>query len=39
MTLWWLGEDVEEAFDLQWEEWLDQAEAWAPFFDQISDFI
>jgi hypothetical protein len=36
MTLWWLGEDIEEAFDRQWEEWLDQADAWAPFFDQIT---
>ena len=36
MTLWWLGEDVEEAFDLQWEAWLDRAGEWKPFFEQIA---
>lgn len=37
MTLWWLGEDVEEAFDLRWEDWLDQTGEWAPFFDRITE--
>lgn len=36
MTLWWLGEDIEEAFDLQWEAWLDRAGEWKPFFEQIA---
>jgi hypothetical protein len=37
VTLWWLGEDIEEAFDLRWEDWLDQVGAWVPFFDQIAE--
>jgi hypothetical protein len=36
MTLWWLGEDVEEAFDLQWEAWLDRASEWKLFFEEIA---
>ena len=36
MTLWWLGEDVEEAFDQQWESWLDHASDWKPFFEQVA---
>jgi hypothetical protein len=36
MTLWWLGEEVEEAFDLQWEAWLDHASDWKPFFEKIA---
>lgn len=36
ITLWWLGEDVEEAFDLQWEHWLDHAADWKPFFEQLA---
>jgi hypothetical protein len=35
-SLWWLGEEVEEAFDLQWEVWLDEAEDWRPFFTQLA---
>jgi hypothetical protein len=37
MTLWWLGEDIEEAFDIRWEDWLDQVDRWTPFFDQIAE--
>jgi hypothetical protein len=37
LTLWWLGEDVEEAFDIRWEDWLDQVDTWTPFFDQIAE--
>jgi len=36
LTLWWLGEDIEEAFDLQWEVWLDQADDWRLFFTQLA---
>jgi ATP-dependent Lon protease len=36
-TLWWLGEDVEEAFDLQWELWLDHAGDWKPYFEQLAE--
>jgi hypothetical protein len=35
-TLWWLGEAVEEAFDLQWERWLETASDWAPFFRELA---
>ncbi len=35
-TLWWLGEDIEEAFDLQWETWLDRASDWKSFFEQVA---
>ena len=37
VTLWWLGEDIEEALDLRWEDWLDQVGSWVPFFDQIAE--
>ena len=36
-TLWWLGEEVEEAVDLQWENWLAEASSWNSFFEQLSD--
>ncbi|HKV11141.1 MAG TPA: BrxE family protein [Thermoanaerobaculia bacterium] len=32
VTLWRLPEDIEEAFDARWEDWLDNAAEWAPFF-------
>lgn len=35
-TLWWLGQDIEDAFDHQWEIWLDEAAAWRPFFEELS---
>jgi hypothetical protein len=35
VTLWRLPDAIEEEFDAQWEEWLDNAEAWSPFFGQI----
>jgi hypothetical protein len=37
MTLWWLGEDLEEAFDLEWEAWLDRASEWRPFFEEVAN--
>lgn len=36
VTLWRLPADVEEAFDAQWEHWLDHADDWKPFFEQIA---
>lgn len=36
VTLWWLGEDTEEAFDLQWEMWLDHANDWRPCFERLA---
>lgn len=35
VTLWRLGDEVEEAFDQQWEAWLDQAGEWSAFFDGL----
>ena len=35
VTLWRLDERTEEAFDARWEQWLDDASAWAPFFESL----
>ena len=35
VTLWKLPEEDEDAFDSMWEDWLDQAEEWRPFFVQL----
>ena len=35
MTLWNLPAELEEAFDARWEHWLDDGEAWRPFFQQV----
>jgi hypothetical protein len=35
VTLWRLTDDVEEAFDAQWEGWLDVAEDWKSFFESV----
>lgn len=35
VTLWRLSEDIEESFDARWEQWLDHAAQWAPFFQQL----
>ena len=37
VTLWNLPAEVEDEFELRWEQWLDDAEEWAPFFKQIED--
>lgn len=34
--LWRLPEAVEEAFDARWEHWLDNAGAWATFFENLA---
>lgn len=36
VTLWRLPAEVEEAFDAQWEHWLDHAADWTAFFEQIA---
>jgi hypothetical protein len=36
VTLWRLTEQIEERLDLLWEEWLDAAAAWAPFFEVVA---
>jgi hypothetical protein len=35
VTLWRLPESVEEAFDTQWEHWLEHAGEWTPFFEKV----
>jgi hypothetical protein len=35
VTLWRLPEATEEEFDARWEEWLDNASDWAPFFERL----
>jgi hypothetical protein len=34
-TLWRLPESIEEEFDARWEQWLDNASEWTPFFEKI----
>src|SRR6266481_3734957 len=36
VTLWRLPEALEEAFEQRWEEWLDNASDWAPFFEKLA---
>ena len=35
VTLWRLPEGVEEAFDVRWEHWLDNAGEWTAFFEKL----
>lgn len=37
VTLWHLPEDVEEEFDACWERWLDRADEWNPFFQELEN--
>jgi hypothetical protein len=34
-TLWRLPEAIEEEFDARWEQWLDHASEWQPFFRKV----
>src|SRR5260370_18377786 len=36
VTLWRLPEAIEEHFDVCWEQWLDNAEEWTPFFEKLT---
>jgi hypothetical protein len=36
MTLWNLPAEVEEQFEEHWQDWLDQGERWAPFFEKLA---
>lgn len=36
MTLWSLPAEVEDQFEEHWQDWLDQSDQWAPFFDQLA---
>ena len=35
-TLWRLPQEIEEAFDARWENWLDASNDWAEFFEQVA---
>ncbi len=35
-TLWNLTEEVEDAFDSNWESWLEEAARWRPFFEAVA---
>jgi hypothetical protein len=35
VTLWGLPAEMEDEFELRWEEWLDDTSAWAGFFEQL----
>lgn len=37
VTLWRLPESIEEELDARWEHWLDDAAAWAPFFQRLEE--
>jgi len=36
MTLWNLPAEVEDQFEEHWQDWLDQGEQWAPFFEKLA---
>ncbi len=35
VTLWRLPESIEEKFDERWEQWLDSAGEWTPYFEKL----
>jgi hypothetical protein len=35
VTLWRMPDEVEEAFDVRWERWVDHASEWNPFFESL----
>jgi hypothetical protein len=36
MTLWHLPPELEDQFEERWQAWLDEAERWTPFFEQLA---
>ncbi len=36
MTLWNLPAEVEDRFEVHWQEWLDQGERWRPFYEMLA---
>src|SRR5262249_1148666 len=36
MTLWHLPAALEDQFDERWQHWLDEADTWAPFFQDLA---
>ena len=39
VTLWLLPPDIEEAFDAQWEKWLEDGDSWSPFFRDLEGIL
>lgn len=37
VTLWQLPQQVEDEFDIRWEQWLDHAADWDPFFAELDE--
>jgi hypothetical protein len=37
VTLWGLPEAIEEEFDARWEQWVDDACGWMPFFERLEE--
>lgn len=37
VTLWKLPPDLEDEFEMRWEQWLDDAADWQPFFEELQD--
>lgn len=37
VTLWELPVDLEDAFEMHWEQWRDAAEDWRPFFESLDE--
>jgi hypothetical protein len=37
ITLWALPPDLEDAFEMHWEQWLEAAEDWRPFFESLEE--
>jgi hypothetical protein len=37
VTLWRLPEAIEEEFETHWEQWLDHADEWKPFFQRLEN--
>jgi len=37
VTLWSLPSDLEDAFDIRWAQWVEEADEWSGFFDALHD--
>jgi hypothetical protein len=37
MTLWNLPAELEDQFEEHWQDWLDQADQWGPFFEKLTE--
>ena len=37
VTLWGLPSELEDAFEMQWEQWVEAADDWRPFIDRLDE--